>query len=79
MSRRRCAGCGRTLRTSPGPYGPTCARKLAGSPPDSRTGAPGPRLPTRRHKAPTDAPTPPRIPGQTELPLTDHQPTLWSL
>lgn len=46
--------------------------------PSRRTAsASAPRTPARRTAEPP-APEPP-IEGQTELPLTDHQPTLWSL
>ena len=38
---RRCAGCGRTLRTSRGPYGPVCARRRNGTPPVARIPAVG--------------------------------------
>ena len=62
MTARRCAGCGRALRASPGPYGPVCARRLNGTPAVIRAPA-------------TDG----QMPGQTELPLVTHQPTLWSL
>ncbi|MFF2650563.1 DUF6011 domain-containing protein [Streptomyces sp. NPDC058045] len=44
--------------------GPVCARRLHGQP----AARPMPATPS------VD-----RIPGQTELPLIDHQPTLWSL
>ncbi|MFD5031679.1 hypothetical protein ACFWM0_14875 [Streptomyces sp. NPDC058405] len=60
----------------------TC--RVCGRPrtPESRTRGTGPRCwrntqpPVRR--APTPA-EPAAIPGQTELPLLPHQPTLWSL
>ncbi|MGW6531416.1 DUF6011 domain-containing protein [Streptomyces venezuelae] len=64
----RCV-CGRLLAdpVSRGRgLGPVCARRLQG-----RT--------ARRSALPRPAVTPDPIPGQTELPLTDHQPTLWSL
>lgn len=63
MTARRCAGCGRPLRASPGPYGPVCARRLNGKPAAIR--------------APATDPSP--IPGQVELPLQPMQPTLWSI
>lgn len=63
MTARRCAGCGRPLRASPGPYGPVCARRLHGTRPAIR--------------APATTPAP--MPGQTELPLKPVQVTLWSL
>lgn len=63
----RCLACGRRLvRPSPTGLGLVCARRLGA---------------TARKPAvirPADA-SPDPIPGQTELPLTDHQPTLWSL
>ncbi|MBZ6102762.1 hypothetical protein [Streptomyces olivaceus] len=63
----RCAACGRRLRRpSPTGLGPVCARRLA---------------PTARPSATVRAAPPPdhHVPGQTELDLTDHQPSLWSL
>jgi len=64
----RCR-CGRPLRdpvSRARGLGPVCARRLG--------------LATRHPPAirATDAPVEP-MPGQTELPLIDHQPTLWSL
>ncbi len=53
MTARQCAGCGRPLRASPGPYGPVCARRLNGTPPAIR--------------APATATEP--LPGQTEIPI----------
>lgn len=78
--RRKClGGCGRWL-TDPVSiargYGKHCA-ELHGilvAPPARRPSATTRRPPTTR----TDPPVEP-IPGQTELPLVDHQPTLWSL
>jgi hypothetical protein len=63
----RCGACGRRLaRPSPSGLGPVCARRLG--------------LTSRKPPAIRGADTQPdRIPGQTELPLVDHQPTLWSL
>jgi hypothetical protein len=63
----RCLVCGRRLvRPSPTGLGPVCARRRSAT--------------ARKPVAirPADARSEP-IPGQTELPLTDHQPTLWSL
>jgi hypothetical protein len=68
---RKClGGCGRWL-TDPESlargYGKTCA---------GRHGIDTSLTPAAR--TPPASPVP-SIPGQTELPLTDHQPTLWSL
>lgn len=66
---RRCV-CGRLLRdpvSRARGLGPTCWRRLRG---DSR--------PRRAPAAPPATPVP-VIDGQTELPLTEQQPTLWSL
>ncbi|WP_420707811.1 DUF6011 domain-containing protein [Streptomyces sp. NRRL F-5135] len=63
----RCGGCRRLLLDPVSRrrgLGPVCARALA---------APDPA----RVPAPTI--TVDVIPGQTVLPLVDHQPTLWSL
>ena len=63
----RCA-CGRSLRDPESRdrgLGPVCWRKLHGRP---RRGV---RIPTPAAVEPG--------PGQTELPLVPHQPTLWSL
>lgn len=66
---RRCL-CGRLL-TDPASrargLGPTCFRRLHGH--------------TAPRRTPTTPPTTPApvIDGQTELPLREHQPTLWSL
>lgn len=79
MSARKCAGCGRALRASPGPYGPKCARKAAGSPSGGRGDVAGPRLPPAHSPALTARNTPPHCDGQTELPLAHHQPSLWSI
>lgn len=76
MTARKCEGCGRALRRTLGPFGPKCAKKLAGSPPGARAAPQGPGVPpglSRRLTAPTPCD------GQTEIPLVDHQPTLWSL
>lgn len=59
MTARKCEGCGRALRTSPGPFGPKCARKLAGSSPGVRSASQGPGVPpslSRRLTAPTPCP-----------------------
>jgi hypothetical protein len=62
----RCAVCKRRLRhPSPTGLGPVCDRRLNGPPPAKPSS----------HRPDSDD----VIPGQTELPLTDHQPTLWSL
>ncbi|WP_353963261.1 DUF6011 domain-containing protein [Streptomyces sp. NBC_01549] len=61
--------CGRLLRDPASRVrglGPVCARRLQG-----RT-APRPSI-----ASPTNRSEP--IPGQTELPLVEHQPTLWSI
>lgn len=68
MTVRRCAGCGRPLRTSRGPYGPVCAQKLTGTPPDGRTAPRGPRLPPEPSQRPTGPHTPP-IDGQLAIPV----------
>lgn len=76
MTARKCEGRGRALRRSLGPLGPKCARKRAQSSPDGRTASQGPGVPpslSRRLTAPV------LHPGQTEIPLVDHQPTLWSI
>ncbi|WP_093931555.1 DUF6011 domain-containing protein [Streptomyces sp. ok210] len=62
----RCAACKRLLRSRASRargFGPYCARAL------------------RRRIAPRTPPpaVDPPIPGQTELPLQPHQPSLWSL
>jgi hypothetical protein len=79
MSARKCAGCGRALRASPGPYGPVCARKHTQSLSAGRTGAAGPRVPPGPSQPLTARNTPPHCDGQTELPLAHHQPSLWSI
>lgn len=68
MTARLCEGCGRSLRKSPGPYGPVYARKLAGSSLERRTRLPGPRLPpglSQRLTAPNTSP----LTGQVEIPI----------
>lgn len=76
MTTPRCRGCGRPLKhPSPSGYGPVCARKH--TPPAPRRH----RTPTRRSSgrpAPVK-PAPDALPGQTELPLYFHQPSLESL
>ncbi|MEU3976861.1 DUF6011 domain-containing protein [Streptomyces bacillaris] len=66
MTGPRCRVCGRRLRSArwrARGIGPVCARR--------NQSQPAPRIPT---------PTPDHhIPGQDELPLVHHQPTLWSL
>ncbi|MFF9684571.1 DUF6011 domain-containing protein [Streptomyces bacillaris] len=60
--------CGRRLRSArwrARGIGPVCARR------NQPTHQPGPHIPT---PAPDH-----HIPGQTELPLAHHQPSLWSL
>ncbi|WP_422397474.1 DUF6011 domain-containing protein [Streptomyces acidiscabies] len=82
MTARTCALCGRGLRTPESRavgVGPVCARKLAGSPPPGRTGIPSPPVAPRLPQRLTRPHSPDVIPGQAELPLTNHQPTLWSI
>lgn len=70
--RRKCLGrCGNWLTTPESialGYGRVCAERLGITGP--------PTLPARASPATTPAP---HVEGQTELPITDHQPTLWSL
>ena len=66
MTASVCRVCGRPLRAQKWAalrIGPTCHKRT-----HSRT---APHIPT--------PPPPDHIPGQAELPLTHHQPTLWSL
>ena len=64
----RCRECHRPLRRpSPSGLGPVCERRRNAQP-----------LPVPAARVPTAGPVP-AIPGQVELPLRDHQPTLWSL
>lgn len=70
MTARKCAGCGRALRKSLGPFGPTCARKLAQSPSGGRTAPRGPRVPPKHPQALRRPPVTPQ-PGQDELPLEE--------
>lgn len=63
----RCAACGRRLRVpSPSGLGPVCGRRLG-----VVTARASPTSPTAGPVA--------HVPGQTELELQPHQPTLWSL
>ena len=68
MTARKCEGCGRALRRSPGPYGPKCAKKLAQSSPTARSAPQGPGVPPSLSQRLT-APMP--CHGQTELPLEE--------
>lgn len=79
MTARKCEGCGRALRKSLGPYGPVCARKRAGNASGARTAPQGPRVSPALSQRFTATNTAPPHPGQTELPLSPMQPTLWSL
>jgi hypothetical protein len=66
----RCGLCGRLLRDPASRavgIGPTCQKRLS-----ART------APRRTPAAPPTTPVP-ECEGQTELPLLEHQPTLWSL
>lgn len=78
--RRKCeGGCGRWLTAAVSlavGYGADCLRKRAGSSPTARSAPQGPGVPPSLSQRLT-APTP--CPGQTELPLSPMQPTLWSL
>lgn len=76
MTRLRCRGCKRAMKhATPSGYGPECARKRGLLPPKKsrRTRA------VRRPKPATVPPAHDAIPGQDELPLFFHQPTLESL
>lgn len=72
--RLECRGCKRAMKNpTPSGYGPVCARKKGLTPRK-------PRLrPTPRPKPATVPPADNVIPGQTELALFHHQPTLDSL
>lgn len=66
--RPRCRECKRPLqRPSPSGFGPVCERRR-----NARL------APVPAARTPTAGPVP-HVPGQTELPLAEHQPTLWSL
>ncbi|MBL3664464.1 hypothetical protein JL475_00190 [Streptomyces sp. M2CJ-2] len=78
--RRLCeGGCGRWL-TDPvsiaRKFGKRCAERLGilVAPPARRPSATTRRPPAVRTDPPVE-----HCPGQTELPLVDHQPTLWSI
>jgi hypothetical protein len=61
----RCAACRRRLKhPTPSGLGPVCEKRLQ----------PSPHTPTAASSGPV-----PVHEGQVELPLTEHQPTLWSL
>lgn len=82
VKRRKCeGGCGRWL-TNPVSMaiglGETCLKKQAGSASAARTAPQAPRVPPGASRAATANPVP-VCDGQTELPLVDHQPTLWSI
>ena len=75
MTGLECRGCHRRLKNpSPTGYGPTCARKrgLIPSKPRRTRSVPRPR-------PATVPPAPDALPGQTELQLFFHQPSLESL
>ncbi len=77
MDRPRCAACNRPLKhPSPSGYGPECAEKH-GLKPKRRRPAARPRV--RRLKPAPAPPDPDALPGQTEMALFFHQPTLDSL
>ena len=62
----RCAACGRRLkRPSSSGLGPVCEKRLNPTPTRPSSAAISQEIPV--------------IPGQVELPLREHQPTLWSL
>ncbi|MFB7845479.1 DUF6011 domain-containing protein [Streptomyces sp. NPDC056053] len=66
MTAPSCRVCGRLLRSETSRargVGPTCHRRTGGHT--------GPHIPTPRPDH--------HVPGQAELPLIHHQPTLWSL
>lgn len=69
-----CLGCHRSLkRPSPTGYGPKCARKRGLTPDKPR------RTASRRSKPVKAPPAADALPGQTELDLFFHQPSLDSL
>lgn len=78
--RRKCeGGCGRWLRAPASValgFGPKCAKELAQSSPGARSAPQDPGVPPRRSRRLTGSAP---CPGQTELPLSPMQPTLWSL
>ena len=75
MPADRCAACGRRLRReSPSGLGPVCARRL-GVPADR----PSARRTIRRATTSRSDTAAPQVPGQTEIDLHYHQPTLESL
>ncbi|MFB8182578.1 hypothetical protein ACFC8N_42645 [Streptomyces sp. NPDC055966] len=70
-----CLGCHRALkRPSPTGYGPTCARKRGLTPGKPRRSTVG-----RRSKPAKVPPAADALPGQTELDLFFHQPSLDSI
>jgi hypothetical protein len=69
---RKCEGCGRALRRTLGPFGPKCAKKLAGSSQDGRAALQGPGVPAGHSQRLTAAHARPLHPGQIELPLEDQ-------
>ena len=75
----RCRDCGTYLTNSESRsigYGRDCARKRGLKPPKRRRSS---TRPARRPKPATVPPAPDALPGQTEIPLVFHQPTLESL
>lgn len=77
--RLECRGCKRAMKhPTPSGYGPVCAQRRGLTPPKQRR----PRTtPVRQLSLATvlDQPPPEVIPGQTEIPLSFHQPTLESI
>lgn len=76
--RLECQGCHRPLKhPTPSGYGPVCAQRLGLTPSKPRRAA---RAKAARQMALMsrilDQPPPPVLPGQTEIPLDYHQPTL---
>ena len=79
--RMECQGCHRPLKhPTPTGYGPVCAQRLGLTPSKPRRSA---RAKAARQMALMsrilDQPPPPVLPGQTEIPLDYHQPTLEAL
>lgn len=79
--RLECQGCHRPLKhPTPTGYGPVCAQRLGLTTSKPRRAA---RAKVARQLALTarilDQAPPPVLPGQTEIPLDYHQPTLESL